>query len=228
MGFSLPIRPSLRLVTPLCLGRGFASQNAGISEIQAELRARKPKLIYDYLVPTSSHLLDISLSDFLPKECLAHNFQSRNLTMPDTKSASHLPEGHHLVYFPIQTPASQLAPDGTDPDHSPSGRFVRRMWAGGEVKFANGWKDGIKLDGSRALCVEDIGDVRLKSGNGSDEKAFVDVWRRYGIVGTGDVEDNVTAIRSQPLIEERRTLVFLPQPQEPAKLRMSGSVTKCE
>lgn len=57
------------------------------------------------------------------------------------------------------------------------------------------------LDGRRVRCVERIEEVNVK-GEGQRQKVFVDVWRRYGLAEDVDGED-------WP-IEERRTLVFMP------------------
>jgi hydroxyacyl-ACP dehydratase HTD2-like protein with hotdog domain len=117
-----------------------------------------------------------------------------------------MPQGHHVVYFPLQTQPSKLHADGTDMDHWPGEPFERRMWAGGEVTFRQGWGRELQLDACPATCVESIDDVRLPamSDNGtsdSNAKAFVDVWRRYSKVGS----------RMSPAIVERRTLVFFPR-----------------
>ncbi|RSM19807.1 hypothetical protein CDV31_001438 [Fusarium ambrosium] len=60
-----------------------------------------------------SHLLTTTLTDLI----------SPASPTPSTPKISSppipLPQGHHLVYFPIQLPPSKLIPDGADPDHSP-------------------------------------------------------------------------------------------------------------
>jgi hydroxyacyl-ACP dehydratase HTD2-like protein with hotdog domain len=144
-------------------------------------------LIPDYLNPMPSHLLTTTIADLLHTPALS----SPTIQSPPQT----LPQGHHLVYFPIQTPPSKLAADGADQDHSPGSEFPRRMWAGGEVIFHPGWRQRLVMDGRPWTCKEEIGDVRVK-GDIGEEKVFVDVWRRYG---AGE-EWNV---------EERRTLVFM-------------------
>ncbi|KAF5633052.1 mesaconyl-C4 hydratase [Fusarium sp. NRRL 52700] len=109
-----------------------------------------------------------------------------------------LPQGHHLVYFPIQLPPSRLIPDGADPDHSPGPPYTRRVWAGGEVIFRG---EEMKLDARPAICKEKIEDVTLRGKEG-EEKVFVNVWRKYG---TGHEIEG----RTEWDIEERRTLVFM-------------------
>ncbi|KAM0284969.1 hypothetical protein ACHAQH_001658 [Verticillium albo-atrum] len=78
---------------------------------------------------------------------------------------------------------------------------MRRMWAGGEVCFRSDWEKELPLDGREVICTEGVEDVRL-SGEGEKAKAFVDVWRRYRVTDHEDVT---------PAIEERRTLVFMPE-----------------
>ena len=196
------------------------------------MASRRPKAIYDILSPTQSHLLNISLSDYLPPETYPSHFTMQDLTLPSTRTdvAVPMPQGHHLVYFPPQIPPSQLLPDGTDPDHSPGGAFVRRMWAGGSVRFADGWQEQLRLDGRRALCVESIGDVNITEGRApGTEKIFVDVWRRYGSVGQEVDARDIATVQSSPAIEEKRVLVFMrelvgndgttPQAKEPRIVR---------
>ncbi|KAH6604319.1 hypothetical protein Trco_007765, partial [Trichoderma cornu-damae] len=172
-----------------------------------DMRNRPAKTIRDYLVPMPSHLLTTTLSDLLN----APPPPSSSSVLMSSERA--VPQGHHLVYFPLQTPASQLAFDGADKDHSPGEEFTKRMWAGGEVRFGG---KGLALDGSAWVCSEEIGDVRVKGAGRHDEKVFVDVWRRYGLghdaesKGPGDWD-----------IEERRTLVFMRKTEDdqgPARL----------
>ncbi|KAF4951440.1 hypothetical protein FGADI_7464 [Fusarium gaditjirri] len=136
-----------------------------------------------------SHLLTTTINDLL----YPSPTESKISSPPRA-----LPQGHHLVYFPIQLPPSRLIPDGADPDHSPGPPYTRRVWAGGEVIFKG---DEMKLDARPAICKEKIEDVALRGKEG-EEKVFVDVWRKYG---TGHEIEG----RTQWDIEERRTLVFM-------------------
>ena len=160
----------------------------------------RSKLIPDYLTPTHSHLLSSTLSDLLASDSgsgldsgSGSGSGSVLHTVPPTIQSPPkvLPQGHHLVYFPLLTPPSQLAPDGADPDHSPGAEWPKRLWAGGEVTFRKGWEEQFVLDGREVECVEEIGDVKDRGG-----VVFVDLWRRYGQ-------------RESWGIEERRTLAFL-------------------
>ncbi|KAH6636151.1 hypothetical protein F5144DRAFT_628227 [Chaetomium tenue] len=153
--------------------------------------SQPPTLIHDTLSPTPSHLLTLSLADHVP--ALFPPEQERT-----QKQERTLPQGHHLVYFPLQLPPSQLMPDGTDPAHWPGAPFVRRMWAGGEVVFREGWDRDLCLDGRAALCVEEVDGPVLKGVEG-DEKVFVEVRRGYGLGGVG----------REVVVEEVRRLVFM-------------------
>lgn len=166
------------------------------STIISALKAHPPKIIPDYLTPMPSHLLNTTINDLL-----YHCPSSPIISSPP----KDLPQGHHLVYFPIQLPPSQLIPDGADPGHSPGSPYTRRVWAGGEVIFRG---EGMKLDARPAICREKIEDVALKGKEG-EEKVYVDIWRRYG--NGHEVEG-----REEWDIEERRTLVFMREEKESA------------
>jgi len=169
----------------------FCSAVVRNSSTQALLRqnltSRPSNIIYDYLTPTASHLLNISLADFLPKQCHPRNFTDTDLTLPLARPADLdptdwplLPQGHHLVYFSPQVRSSDLLPDGTDLLQSPGPPFVRRMWAGGSLTFNPSPRQQLHLDNTRAACIERIVDVSVKGMEG-DEKVFVNVERRYGL-----------------------------------------------
>ncbi|KAF9761777.1 hypothetical protein IL306_003680 [Fusarium sp. DS 682] len=136
-----------------------------------------------------SHLLTTTINDLLYPSPSSSKIES---------PPRDLPQGHHLVYFPIQLPPSRLIPDGADPDHSPGPPYTRRVWAGGEVIFKG---DKMKLDARSAICQEMIENVTLRGKEG-EEKVFVDVWRKYGA-------GHKFKGREEWDIEERRTLVFM-------------------
>jgi hydroxyacyl-ACP dehydratase HTD2-like protein with hotdog domain len=126
-----------------------------------------------------------------------------------------MPVGHHLVYFPTPAPSSLLLPDGTDPFQSPGEPFVRRMWAGGRMRFPH--EGGPLLDATRAVCVEGIRDVTLKGKEG-EEKVFVGIERRVALVDhEGEEEQEIRARvwladeedQGDAVVIERRNLVFL-------------------
>lgn len=206
------------------LSGGTRRRHHDIASIRAEMLSRRPKSIHDALSPVPSHLLNISLSDYVPAQSYPPNFTpdpadpQAHLVLPKppgstATTTTTLPQGHHMVYFPPQIPPSRLLPDGTDPDHQPpGGAFTRRVWGGGGVRFLDGWRDALKLDGRRAVCVESIGDVGSR-GAGPDEKIVVDVMRRYGLDddggGGGGMPGVADRVQREPLIEERRRLVFM-------------------
>ncbi|KAG6118468.1 hypothetical protein E4U13_000182 [Claviceps humidiphila] len=178
--------------------RLFSSSSSSPSPPFPHLQSTPPKLIPDHLTPMPSHLLTTTLNDLLD---LPNPSSLPIVQSPPRK----LPQGHHLVYFPLLTPPSRLATDGADPDHSPGVAYPRRMWAGGEVIFHRGWEESLVLDGRPWRCREDIERVDVR-GEGVEEKVFVDIWRRYGLgygLGEGEGEDGRWDI------EERRTLVFM-------------------
>ena len=157
--------------------------------LQKDLTSRPPNIIFDYLSPTPSHLLNVSLADFLPEPCYPTDFSKSDMDLPFARLESlHefdralLPQGHHLVYFSPQVPSSELLPDGTDPLQSPGAPFVRRMWAGGSLVFNPSRKRHLQLDTTRATCIEKIADVSVKGTEG-DEKVFVSIERRIGLAG---------------------------------------------
>ena len=171
-----------------CQHYSAKAQGVDFEAIRNEMLSRPVKHVWDVLSPTNSHLLNIALADFIPSSCQPAHFIRAGLVHPmgrshdgppgaepqDTVAELRLPEGHQLVYFPPQIPASGLLPDGTDPYQSPGSPFDRRMWAGGSIKFEH----GLPLDSTPALCIENIGQVAVKGPPG-EEKLFVDVVRRY-------------------------------------------------
>ncbi|POR32767.1 Hydroxyacyl-thioester dehydratase type 2, mitochondrial, partial [Tolypocladium paradoxum] len=72
-----------------------AASSSAAPNIEA-LRRRPAKFIPDYLVPMPSHLLATTLSDLL------HAASPSSPVVQRPPRA--LPQGHHLVYFPMQTP----------------------------------------------------------------------------------------------------------------------------
>ncbi|KAK0622918.1 hypothetical protein B0T14DRAFT_494485 [Immersiella caudata] len=183
-----------------------------ISAAEGRMAFREPKLMLDTIVPMNSHLLDHALADHLPPDPKyeAKKQSRRWVTFQDY---GQVPDGHHLVYWPLQAPKSGLMPDGTDPDHFPGGPFVRRMWAGGSIQYQR----GISFPGPQKLirgwCVETVGKLELKLGKApGDEKVFVEVKRQYGVAPTsaltGMSAENVLA-RYTPAMTETRKLVFM-------------------
>ncbi|KAJ2966066.1 hypothetical protein NQ176_g10321 [Zarea fungicola] len=150
-----------------------------------------------------SHLLTTVLSDLEFRGRVASHSETHSAVASESSSviqrpALPLPQGHHLVYFPIQTAPSDLAPDGADLDHSPGPHYCRRLWAGGEVTFrSTSDQDGLVLNGQPWTCTETIDDVRVKGSGVPDgtEKVFVDVWRRYAL-GHASRNENLPCTRA--------------------------------
>ncbi|KAK3375180.1 hypothetical protein B0H63DRAFT_269836 [Podospora didyma] len=185
--------------------------------------SRKAKVIIDTLSPMHSHLLDLALHSYLPPQHAQHTNGLPGLWSSADELA--LPQGHHLVYFPLQAQhRGDLIGDGADSDHCPGAPYVRRMWAAGSMTFDDDWPNAFRLDGRRVCCVETLGEPYMATNGGSnsgDETVFVEVTRRYGLVRdnhhpSGD-QDAAEAI-SQPggaIIHEVRKLAFKRKPPPP-------------
>ncbi|KAL2823972.1 hypothetical protein BDW59DRAFT_147979 [Aspergillus cavernicola] len=207
-------RAQLRLLGPWRQpGRAGASRlNSSFSEsLYRALTSRQLPLFFDYLHPQPSHLLNLTLTDLLPRLDPSSRTQT---ALPSTARPSHLPPGHHLVYFPPQVTLSQLLPDGTDTLHTPGTPFNRRLWAGGKVEFPAA--RSLLLDGSRAVCIEGIRDVIVK-GQPGEEKIIVQIERQIGTVRDEESENdtrkriwsNNEGERAHTSIIEIRDLVFM-------------------
>ncbi|KIW09054.1 uncharacterized protein PV09_00003 [Verruconis gallopava] len=185
-------------------------QKSDFSHLQTELPARVLPILYDDLTSRATHNLNVSLASFVPDSWLPKSTFEDSL--PVTSPSLELPASHHLVYFNPALPPSKLLPDGTDPNQSPGVPFVRRMWAGGNVR----WKAPLKVDGSRHACVEGIRNVTIK-GQPGQEKVFVGIERRIGAIGKdmGDheVRKKLWAETEDDFADadiiERRNIVFM-------------------
>lgn len=185
------------------------------AELETKLTSRRLPLIYDYLTPQPSHLLDISLDGVLfESQFASRTSASPAPSFPSVREPKCMPIAHHLVYFPPQVPNPQLLADGTDALHSPGNPFNRRMWAGGFARFYK--QGGPLLNCQRAVCVEGIRDVTVKGKEG-DEKVFVGLERRVAPVDECENEQNTrqrvwTEHEEDPgdaVVVERRNLVFM-------------------
>lgn len=208
---TLPPRPH----KPLAPLSSSSRRSSSYSHLLTELPARRLPLIYDDLVPGSSHRLAISLSSFLPNAWVPARLAAGDLAPPAPAAAEPLPPAHHLVYFNPVHPAERLLPDGTDPLQSPGPPFVRRMWAGGSLRL-NG-EARLVMDGGRYVCMEGIRDVSVKGKEGQ-EKVFVGIERRVGRAdgGRSDEEEVRQRLWTQKaeefgdaLLVERRNIVFM-------------------
>lgn len=185
-----PIQPPIHHTAPYSSASSLPPFNLKtyLDSARQKLASQPPTLTFDTLSPTHSRLLTLSLADYAPA-----------LFPRERRPAGALlPQGHHLVYFPLQLAPSRLMPDGTDPAHWPGAPFVRRMWAGGELLFKDGWDRDLRLDGREAVCVEEVGEPVVKGAEG-DEKVFVEVKRGYGLRADG----------REVVVKEMRRLVFM-------------------
>lgn len=181
------------------------------SELHGKLTSRPLNLVYDYLTPQPSHLLDVSLQSLGmgPRSWM----QSASTMLPTVSSQAFLKPAHHLIYFPPQISASSLLSDGTDPVQSPGEPYVRRMWAGGRIRFLK----QLPLACQRAVCVEGIRDVTVKGITG-EEKVFVGIERRVAeLLDEHESEESIKrrvwtkeeAVVGDAAVIERRNLVFM-------------------
>ncbi|KAI1965808.1 hypothetical protein LOZ58_000708 [Ophidiomyces ophidiicola] len=200
-----------------------------LSQLEDKLTHQPLFLSYDYLSPQPSHLLNVSLRDFLPRaESRQPLKDASGLVLPSVLDAGHLPRGHHLVYFPPHLPSSELVPDGCDVLHCPGAPFNRRMWAGGSVRFRDP-NGGPLLDAQRAVCIEGVRDVRIKGKEG-EEKVFVGIERRIALVKENEDEETMrrriwTVTEEEwgdASVIEKRNLVFMLD-KTPEELRREQS-----
>ena len=149
---------------------GQVRQSSDLSQIQSRLISRKLPVLYDAFSRLNTHLLSITLADFLPKSLVRaeneHYFYHG-------RGAHDLPFAHHLVYFPPAIPLAALLPDGTDPLHSPGPPYNHRMWTGGLIRYRRGMLVG---DGPR-ICKERIRNV-TQSGS-RDGRIHVQIVRTF-------------------------------------------------
>ncbi|KAK5166222.1 uncharacterized protein LTR77_008483 [Saxophila tyrrhenica] len=174
-----------RLLRPQCLAYtllrpAYQRWQSTFSHLESELKSRKISPIFDDLTPQTSHRLSITLSDFLPS---SHSPPS--ILAPAKPNPPMLPLPHHLVYFEPTKRSSEMLPDGTNPDQSPGDPFVRRMWAGGRVRYNH--SNPFVLDGGRGVCAEFIRSVSVKGREG-EEKVFVSIERRQAKASAEEVE----------------------------------------
>ncbi|KAB5570544.1 hypothetical protein GE09DRAFT_711277 [Coniochaeta sp. 2T2.1] len=148
--------------------------------------------------------------------------EGRQVGKEEEEEPVPMPVGHHLVYFGPQAKPGELLPDGTEAHTAPGAPFTRRMWAGGRVSFParpggatgllkiDGKKRGLRLDCTRAVCVEKVaGDPVIKGVQGK-EKVFVEISRKYGrIDDRKELATSVRDVEDYPDIDETRTLVFM-------------------
>ncbi|KAF1981817.1 hypothetical protein K402DRAFT_398216 [Aulographum hederae CBS 113979] len=209
--------------------RTYSTANS-FDHLKTSLPQRTPKIYYDSLSAFQSNRLESTLATYVPSSWLP------NLQQSHREQEHDLPAGHHLVHFNPLLPADQLLADGTDPSQSPGEPFVRRMWAGGNVRFATSG-NSLKTTPDTHVCVEGIRDVSIKGVSGQ-EKVFVGIERRIGSLQSKDeseeailrrlwpAEDTATAsdMGAASLIE-RRNIVFMRE-KSPEELKQVADRSK--
>ncbi|KAL9107553.1 MAG: hypothetical protein Q9227_007553 [Pyrenula ochraceoflavens] len=200
----------------------FLLEKRDQEHIITSLTQRQFPLLHDYLSPTPSYLLTKSLESFLPPPPPPYQHP---IELPSTNYPRPLPPGHHIIYFPTPTLATDLLPDGTDTDDSPGPPFTRRLWAGGRIRFPTAPHRPL-LDGSRAICLNQIRSIDIKrSSDGTPEKIFIGTEKRIApLLSSADKQhDSSSLLRArlqtatedevgEASIIERRNLVFLRAP----------------
>ncbi|KAK6349785.1 hypothetical protein TWF696_006060 [Orbilia brochopaga] len=178
-----------------------------------ELLARQYPLIQEFISPSQSHLLTLTLQPYL-------GFSDIEQADPNDSEAPHnpftiknmlpiygttLPPGYHFAYFNGYTQESDLSSDGYIASQAPGGPWTRRMWAGGKLTYQpmpekrnrgqdRGARRARPLDiGRRALCHETVEDIQMKGEPGSDnEMMFVYLRRKLWAEGFIVREPNKT------------------------------------
>ncbi len=87
----------------------------------------------------------------------------------------------------------------------------------------------MRMDGRRVCCVETVGEPVLKRGRvPGEEKVFVEVRRRYGVVeGSGDgeaVKRMVEGVEGAVAVDEVRRLVFMRERKGEGKAKKEEEV----
>jgi len=109
--------------------------------------------------------------------------------------SAELPYGHHLVFFHARRAEPLLRADGTDEDASPPAPFLRRMWAGGRIK----WEANNPLViGRKATAMFTITSAEKKGFDKASPKVFV----------TQTIALSVEGAAKPSVIEERDHVYF--------------------
>lgn len=195
----------------------------------------KPRILVDALSPRPSMCLSLALQPYLPRIC-------RDGSRPDRERwgmsqgslveyqdpPSPVPPGHHLVYFPPMKDRAELMDDGTEKDTCPGAPFVRRLWAGGSIKFTPEWYSAT-LDHRPFYCLEKVGLPRMSgTSRPGKEAVYVTIQRSYLLDRQPLIElAQGSTPGKPPPVEETRDLVFLRQtsPQEKAKTTTTTTTT---
>ena len=168
----MSIRRPLTTLARRRLSTAATATIAELAALDAWIAAPKALTLTDTLCP--SKLADLNIT--LP---------TRAAAFAPPAAGAPLAYGHHLAFFHPRTPEAQLRPDGTDADFCPPHPFVRRMWAGGSMRWL---QDGALRAGG---AVEARGAVTgvVKKGFGGEGKGgpmvFVEQTIEYAEKGRG-------------------------------------------
>lgn len=158
-------------------------------------------------------------------EMIPLNTQSSLASDPaasEEESRSILSPSEHLVYFTPLSPTSSLGKDGSDTAFNPPGDvFVRRMWAGGEMKWKSSEEGGLKVGDEikEDTFIEEVSVKKIKNGN---EMLVVWVKKEY------KRRDSKSQEWSKVLLEDRRSWVYqkaLANNSTASPTKRSGSVS---
>jgi hypothetical protein len=132
-----------------------------------------------------------------------------------------MPQGSHLVYFPIHAAPSNLAPDGAESQHVPGGFDLTkpgatRLWVGGSLTFSDDWAQQVRCFEPGGwntpylwTCRETFTGMKVLK-RGDESKAVVELKRTYGTEEEGSGEVGEEPAEEQVYIEETRLLAFVP------------------
>jgi hypothetical protein len=208
--------------------------------LRKEMLSREPLPSYERLAEKPLEQLVATLAPFVPKSWL--QFRGRQ---------QKLPPASHLIYFNPAIREDELLADGTDPLQSPGAPFIRRMWAGGNLRFRlpeeyNELNNGLipkdivlKPDGRTALCLERVRDVIVKGPDG-EEKVYVGIERRFACEDPADEKSPQQERRRRmkeklwrededdmgdSMLIERRNIVFMRErtPEQLKKIQEKGA-----
>ncbi|KAF3935499.1 hypothetical protein ABW19_dt0200570 [Dactylella cylindrospora] len=199
------------------------------------LITRKYPLIHEFIGPSQSHLLTLTMQPYL-------KFSDAPEMDPDDENPPHnpftiknilpyygqtLPPGFHFAYFNGYTQETDLSPDGYISSQGPGGEWTRRMWAGGKLTYQpmptkrdkgndRGARRARPLDiGRRAFCHETIEDIQMKGEPGSpNEMMFVYIRRKLWAEGFV-VREPTKSPRAMEVDPEEDHHVILPDEECP-------------
>lgn len=152
--------------------RATTSSPATAEEAAAQLRQR----INDAPI-TRNQVLD---GNQLQKLCITLgrprlNVHDPSISLEPPAAGAFVPPGYHLVYFTPLDFEGSLGPDGSDRAFNPPPPFIRRMWAGGQMR----WFEQKLRVGDCVREVTKLAGVTVKKSRSGDEMVLVEVDKEY-------------------------------------------------